>query len=338
MSEQQIELPTVPNHRYASLIRLWNYLTGKLPDKISKILLRMNPTRLFRFLEFMSQICLHDQTVEYSQRRLEYYQTVLMCCPRLILTQYLLSTDEQCVVNLLERCDVVWTMYFIGLIELGLDLNVNVELSYLMEVYDDLNFVFSLGLFLMREASNRDLPHQLRQNIFGCICENPDMVLLIVDRENEHQSPTVEESIRQMNQWSQTFSRQNGFELVPQWSIDDFRMNQEPPQHRDVDAEAFVCQRFPSLHPPEAEREYFCGMCRCGPDEPNDDRTHPVFRSMPCCPQQMACHGCLVKWATLCNTPDHQNEFKNTSIFVCSFCRAETEFFPDENERQPFDV
>ncbi len=337
MSEQQIELRTVPNHSKASLIRLWNYLTKKRPDKISEILLRMNPTKLFRFLEFIHNICLHDHTVEYSQERLEYYQTVLMCCPRLILTQYLRSTDEQCVVNLLERCDVVWTMYFVGLIELGHNFEVHIELNYLMTI-NGLNFVFSLGLFLMREASNRDLPHQLRQNIFGCICENPDMVLLIIDRENEHQAHTMEEILRQMNQWSRSFSQLNNFQQFPQWSIGDFRMNQGPPQHRDVDAGAFVCQRFPSLHPLAPEREYFCGMCRCGPDEPNEDGTDLVFRSMPCCSQQMACHCCLVRCATLCNTPDHQNEFKNTSIFVCPYCRAETGFFPDENERQPFDV
>lgn len=337
MSEQQIKLPNVPNHHNASLIRLWNYLTGKLPDKISEILRRMNPTRLFRFLEFMHRVCLHDHTVEYSQERLEYYQTVLMCCPRLILTQYLRSTDEQCVVNLLERCDVVWTIYFVGLIELGHNFEVDMELNYLMTI-NGMNFGLNLALFLIKEASNRELPHQLRQNIFGCICQNLNMVLLIVDRENEHQASTVEESLRQMNQWSQTFSQQNGFNLVPQWSIDDFRMNQEPPQHRYVDAEAFICQRFPSLHPLNPNGVYLCGICRCDPDEPNEDGTHPVFRSMPCCSQQMACHGCLVRCATLCNTPDHQNEFKNTRIFVCPYCRAEIGFFPDENERQPFDV
>ena len=332
MSNNPIKLPTVPKHRNAPLIRLWNYLTGKLPDNISQILLRMNPRKLFRFLEFMHMICLHDQTVFNSHERLEHYQTILMCCPRLILTRYLCSIDEQCVVDLLERCDVIWTMYFVGLIELGYNFEINMNFINLTMIYGP-NFVLDLVLFLIREASNSDLPHHLRQNIFYFICQNPTIVLFIVERENEYQAPTIEESLLQMNQWSQRFSRRNDFALVPpQWSIDNFRMNQEPPQnHRRVNAKAFVCKTFPPHHPLAPDRVYECGICQCGPDDPNEDETLPVFRSMPCCPQQMACHCCLVRCATSCNTPDHQNEFKNTSIFVCPYCRAETGFFPDEN-------
>ena len=93
----------------------------------------------------------------------------------------------------------------------------------------------------------------------------------------------------------------------------------------------FVCNNFSSLHPLALNRKYDCGICHCGSNEKNDDDSMRIFRSMPCCPQQMACHGCLVKWATSCNTPDHHNLSKITSAFFCPFCRAETGFFRDKN-------
>lgn len=101
--EQNIRLPTptVPNHRKASLVRFWNSLIGQTPDEISIILAGMKRRRLFRFLKFMHHICLHDQSsIEYSQERLEHYQTILMSCPRLILTRFLLSIDELFDANL----------------------------------------------------------------------------------------------------------------------------------------------------------------------------------------------------------------------------------------------
>lgn len=111
-------------------------------------------------------------------------------------------------------------------------------------------------------------------------------------------------------------------------NVQDESQDSEPPLHRDVDAEEFVCNQCPSLHPLVQNIAYVCGVCRC---DQHDDDSMRIFRSMPCCPQQMACHGCLVRCATSCNTPDPENEFKDTSVFVCPFCRAERKFFPDEN-------
>lgn len=99
---------------------------------------------------------------------------------------------------------------------------------------------------------------------------------------------------------------------------------------QEVDADLFVCNQCPSLHPLNSSA-YKCGICYCVQDEPNDDDSMRVFRTMPCCPQQMACHCCLVRCASSCNTPDPENEFKDTDVFVCPFCRAEIMFFPDEN-------
>jgi len=326
--KKNILLPIAPKGtRYSRLIILWNYLTGRSPDQISKILLRMNPERLFRFLVFMYQICVEDPSIQFSQRQLEHYQTILMCCPRLILTEFLFTIDEQCRINILQHCDVIWTMYLIGLIEIGHEINVYIELHDLTRIHDTI-FAFNLVLFLAREISNQDLPLQLRERIYQFVCQNQEMVLMIVQRENEEESESFEQLFDQMNQWSQNVSQQNGFGYAHQWMTGDLRFVSEA-EHQVVDAEEFVRATFPSLHPLCRECVYQCGICHSGPDEPNEDDSMKVFRSMPCCPQ-MCCHDCLVRQATACNTPDR--EFKDTSVFICPFARHETDFFLPNQE------
>jgi len=314
--------------------QLWNHLTRQNPAEIFKILHRMKPRRLMRFLKFMKHSFLHDQTIQYNEDCFTYFQDVLICCPTDSFTKFLCSIDKQCVVNLLERRLDIWTRFFTGF----LNSNIIVWLNYLMAVYNDLDFISDLISEFVNQASMNDLALEIRQNIFNFVRRNPSMALLFLERRHHaEQSRTVEDDIRRMNEWLGLFAEQCGLEPVPEWTIADIGNNEDdlqielPPPHHSVNAGAFVCQTFPSLHPLAQNEKYVCGICRCGPDEPNDDGIHPVFRSMPCCPQQMACHGCLVMCATLCNTPDHQNEFKNTSIFVCPYCRAETGFFPDEN-------
>ena len=124
------------------------------------------------------------------------------------------------------------------------------------------------------------------------------------------------------------------YDFVTQFqNMRDESQDSELPPYREVDAEAYVCRTFPLLAQPAPKIKYECGMCYCGPDELNDDKSIRVFRSMPCCEhKQIACHGCLVKWATSCNTPeDPENERKDTNVFICPFSRAEMELFPDEN-------
>jgi hypothetical protein len=319
--QEDILLPIAPTD--ARFRRLWNYLTRRNSDQILEILLRMNPEQLFSFLEFMHHICLHDPSIQYSERRLEHYQTILRCCPRLILAEYLCSIDEQCRVNILQRCDIIWTKYFVGLIELGYDTEVYMELGYLARIYGN-DFSFSLVLFLVREISNQDLPLQLRERIYQCVCRNPEIVLQIVQRQNEEEPASFEQLFDQINQWLRNVSQRNGFHYVHQWMIDDLQFFSEA-EHQEVDAEAFVCRTFASLHPVPPNCVYQCGICQSGPDETNEDGSMKVFRSMTCCPQ-MCCHDCLVRQATACNTPDR--EFKNTSVFVCPFARHETVFFP----------
>ena len=102
--EENILLQIAPKGaRHSRQIILWNHFTGISPERISNILQRMKPLQLFNFFEFMHHTCLHDPSIAYSQRRLEHYQNILMCCPRLILAEYLRSIDEQCRINLFNE-------------------------------------------------------------------------------------------------------------------------------------------------------------------------------------------------------------------------------------------
>jgi hypothetical protein len=207
---------------------------------------------------------------------------------------------------------------FVGLIQLGYmkDLD-DLVMTHLRRIYQD-DYILTLIKLLIREVSNENFPDHIRQYIFDYICTSPNVVLFMIPRENEEEPATFEELIDQMDQWSLTF---------PQWMIDEFRFVPEPqpqPEHQAVDAEAFVCRTFASLHPLAPKRVYQCGICQSGPDETNEDGSMKVFRSMNCCPQ-MCCHDCLVRQATVCNTPDRES--KNTSVFICPYARHETDFF-----------
>jgi len=298
--------------------RIWNHLIGKGRKQISHFFARMNNKRSVRFLKFMHKIILIDKSVDYVQECLKHYQTILMCCPRMIITYFLLEIDQQFVVELLEQRDDIWITYFVGLIQLGYmkDLD-DLVMTHLRRIYQD-DYILTLIKLLIREVSNENLSNMIRRYIFDYICTSPNVVLFMIPRENEEEPATFEELIDQMDQWSLTF---------PQWMIDEFRFVPEPqpqPEHQAVDAEAFVCRTFASLHPLAPKSVYQCCICLSGRDD--EDGTIKVFRSMNCCPQQMCCHDCLVHQATSCNTPDRES--KNTSVFICPFARHETDFFP----------
>lgn len=335
--EDNIKLPIISCSVDASLARLWNSMTGKNPARISQILAGINHRRLFNFLEFMHHNCLHNQLLRYSHERLEKYQIILMCCPRLVLTQFLHSIHEQCVVNILEQSDVIWMIYFVGLIEFGHDDEVNMMLNFLMRIYD-FTFVSSLVLFLIREASNQELQQHIRQRIFEFVCRNTQMVMMIVQSElEEGERMDVEDFVYLMNRWASNFSRINGFNFVHSWNtILPHSQPVQQPQHLVVDAHAFVERTFPSAHPLHPSRSYCCIMCHCTSDELNDNGNRLVVRMLPCCSSmckdsndmKYACHQCLVEWVKTCNTLNPAQEFKRTDEFSCPNCRHSIPFFP----------
>jgi hypothetical protein len=218
-----------------------------------------------------------------------------------------------------DRVDI-WTYCFICSIDDG---TINIS-DDLMTLGNRMGFVFQeiLTLSIIAEASNNGWELDLRQKIFDVVCQSRQMVFTQVLHENNAQ---IEDLIYLANQWMLNFSNDNGLVFDRQRM---FSLELPPqPEYRAVNAEAFVSKTFQLLAP---NSDNYCGICHSGPDEQNDDETQRVFRSMPFC-HQMCCHGCLVHQATVCNTPDHQNELKNTGVFICPFCRNETPFFPDEN-------
>jgi hypothetical protein len=315
---------------------LWDHLTRQSSREIFKILRRMKQRRLMRFLKFMKHSFLHDATVKYSEDCFKHFQNVLACCPTVSLTRFLSSIDKQCVVNLLKRRLDIWTRFFTGLLNSNIDRWIN----FLMMVYDDIDFIVDLISEFANQASMNDLPLEFRQNIFSFVGRNPCIALLVVQRlHSAGQSLTIQDRIRSMNEWLRLFAEQHGLQPVSEWriaNIENIMDNEEDPEiqlpeHRPVNPEDFVSRELPLLNPVLGE-DYLCIICHSNPDERYPDRTQRVFRSMPCCFNlQVACHGCLVEWATSCNTPNPDNPFKNTSDFTCPSCRGITGFFRDEN-------
>lgn len=339
MSQREnIKLPIGPNiDKEIMSVTFWNYIAEKTPDRISQILAEMDTHDwLIHFLDFMHRTCLHNQMLKNNRERFERYQTILRLCPRFILTRFLRSINERCVISILERSDVIWTRYFVGLIESGHDDEVNMILSILMMAYD-MDFVSNLVLRLIHEASNPDLPDNLRQIIFDFVCRNGQMVWIIVRNElgQGQDDMSFEELVERMNRWALNFSQTNHLNLNGLWSAIP-RDSQPVRQHREVDAEPFVKKTFPSQHPLNPHRIYCCVICHSGSDELNDDGSLRIFRLLTCCsarcvdPNDMkyACHQCLLKWVKACNTPEPEQEFKRTDQFTCPNCRDNIPFFP----------
>ena len=327
----KLKLQIDANGSNTNFKRIWNHLIGKSRKQMSQFFARMNDKRSIRFLIFIHKIILIDKSVDYIEECLKHYRTILMCCPRMIMTYFLLEIGDQSAVELLEQRDDLWITYFVGLIQLGY-MKDNL-IIYMRRIYQD-DYILTLIKLLIGEVSNENLSQESRQYIFDYICTSPIMVLLMIRRE----PVTFEDLLDRIDDWSLTFPQwmidhmDNWSVIFPEWMIDEFRFVPQPqphPEHREhqeVDAEAFVASTFASLHPLPPVGVYQCGICQCGQDERNEDGTMKVFRSMNCCPQQICCHDCLVRQATQCNTPDR--EFKDTRVFICPFARHKTDFFP----------
>ena len=297
---------------------LFNYLFDKSPSEIYEILERMNPAQLMRFLNFLNFTVLHDTDLEFEQERLNCFQRILMVCPRQIITELLNSICHQCRVSILERSNFIWVQYFLELLELGMNLEIYQNLHVIGQSSFGPDFVWELILFLSREIYNEELNHDLRQRIFVFILRNPFILSHIVQ---QSQVESDENTLR----WVQETSERNGFIVQFNWFGE-----QSGPQHQAVDAEDFVYKTFPSIHPLSPSREYKCGMCHLTSDETNDDGKMIVFREFLCC-HQPACNGCMVRCAEMCNTPEQEQQSKNTLIFRCPFCRTEKPLFPPKS-------
>lgn len=208
---------------HKNLRNLFTSFAGMNTDMIQRILSRMPRLYLIRFLNYIHRLCIHDRTIGYSNERLEYFQRVLMCCPRALLTRFLISIDVMSLVNLLERCDVLWKMFFVGLINIGRGSDVADLLTFLMESINDEKFVVSLMLFLEREAKkqNRGLPRELRQKIFDFFAINWCILTYIVQvNYRDEMKQDINCIISLMNRWMQEFSQSHGLALNPKLKVE----------------------------------------------------------------------------------------------------------------------
>lgn len=206
------------------MMKLWSsFATMNPKHQIQEKLSKLPRWYVIRFLNYIHRLCIQDQTNGYSKERLEYFQRVLMCCPRALLTQFLLSMDVMSLINLLERCDVLWTMFFVGLINIGRGSDVADLLTYLMENINDENFVVGLMLFLEREAKNqnRGLPRELRQKIFDFFAINWSILTYTVQvNYRDEMTQDINCLVSLMNRWMREFSQSHGLALNPSLEVE----------------------------------------------------------------------------------------------------------------------
>ena len=198
-------------------IKLFKTLSKKTTCEIQRILARMPRWKLFRFLNVMLTVCIHDPSTEYDSVRLEHFQRILACCPRALLTRFLLSIDKQSIVNLLEQRDDLWIKFFVGLIIVRYDSHVEQMLTHLMDVYD-VNFGVRLLLLLEKEAKKKRLclPRELRQKIYNFFCRNWEVLAYLVQIKcGQDKTHDIYDLAREMNRWMRTFSKRNRLNFDP---------------------------------------------------------------------------------------------------------------------------
>jgi len=204
------------------MMKFWSSLAMN-PNQIQKKISGLPRWYVIRFLNYIHRMCIHDRTIGYSNERLEFFQRVVMCCPRALLTKFLISIDVMSLINLLERCDVLWTMFFVGLIHLGRSSDVAILLTFLMENINDEKFVVGLMLFLEREAKNQGqgLPRELRQKIFDFFCLNWGILTYIVQvNYRDEMTQDINCLVSLMNRWMQEFSQSHGLALNPSLEVE----------------------------------------------------------------------------------------------------------------------
>lgn len=176
-----IKLPRVKGHSGRNCekkqIKLWNDLVDKSTDaEIQVILQSMNTEDVIRFLEFMFITCLRDEELGFSQDRFECFQDVLSCCPRNILTQFLMGIREyHDVLTLLEGRQDIWLMFFVGLFELGEDACVHYLFNRLIEIEFNDDFTSNLMHLLAYESVDQELELHIRLRIFYFVTQDSNI-------------------------------------------------------------------------------------------------------------------------------------------------------------------
>lgn len=302
--------------REAELTLLLISLFEKSPDKLAEEdLSSFNIGDWMELLKFCHSFSSHHPSFDFTEQHWNCFDNIMMACPSGVLTEYLSSLPIRCQIDIVRRSYVIWTKYFLCLIRRVDLIEIDCILFRIGESLDE-NFQFNLVLNLVREISNHDLDHDLRESIFMFICSHRSLVSRVVEHIYGRQRNFIQH-LANIYRWITEVSGRNMFHYVP-WQP-------QAQAHRAVNAEAFIEGYFPSLHPLCNDREYKCGICLSNHDEPNDDHTTRIFREFPCC-HQHACHECLVGCVKTCNTFDPQSSI-NPDEFSCPCCRAKKSFF-----------
>jgi hypothetical protein len=114
-------------------------------------------------------------------------------------------------------------MFFVGLINLRLNSDVDTLLAQLMNQVYDPNFGVNLLLLLEREAMKQDcdLPREIRQKIFEFFCSNWNALGYIVKvKHGQEMTQDVNDFVSLMNLWMQEFSQNHGLVLNPSLNIE----------------------------------------------------------------------------------------------------------------------
>lgn len=284
-------------------IYLLKSIEGKPRSEIERILLTSQISDQ-KFVDFLKYI---NSLLSSSYEKLFLLQLLLTICPSNVLSEFLSECNVSRRLLLLE-CDTnIWIKYLIELIKKGNQDEIFEMLRELqLQPHEEFqNYHQELVLSLETQLRNPELEESVRYDIFELIFSSYLIMIVVQYKLQINREPTI----REANNWIRRVSSELGFPITFLW-------------HSEIDdVISFVQSTFPLAR----NCVYYCGICQCGPNELDKDDTMKVFLSMTCCPQ-MCCHDCLVRQATACNTSDHES--KDTTVFVCPYCRTEISFFP----------
>jgi len=282
-----------------------NFIKGKTPSEIEIIFSTL------RFIDsdqkFMNFLDYVNTQPSSSNDKLVLLQSLFAICPSNVLSLFLSKCNVSRRLLLLE-CDTdIWIKYLIELIKEG-NLDEIFEMLRELQLQPHKEFGdYHLDLILSLEIQiwNHKLEEEVRYDIFELIFSSHLIMIVVQNDLQIDREPTI----REANNWIRSVSSEFEFPITFLW-------------HSEIDdVISFVQFTFPLAQ----NCVYYCGICQCDPNELDEDGSVKVFRSMTCCPQ-MCCHDCLVRQATACNTSDHES--KDTTVFVCPYCREEISFFP----------
>ena len=305
-------------------VNLANYIARmKKRHDVVRFLSSMRHTRLLKFLKFLNEESLLDDTL------MTFFLKGLSASPVLILTEFLCSIDR---VRLYEEilseenedyvlfADQVCFEFLKGLIRLDRIQDAIYFLEQVFDLYDSQRFE-DVICKLISVLSCGQVQFDERAKLFQFMTTIPQQLLCYVRMVNQDVSHS--DAVQFLNERMSEISNTLAVEFRP------FIM----PDLQKVNVDYFVNQTFP-LAPARnssAEQQRHCVICH---QEESDLQS--VLRLLPCCSARctspndvkFVCHDCIVQWSTHSNAEDPANRFKRGTHMPCPNCRNPFPFFP----------